>query len=113
MTKRNSTKKEVKPFSNPFTENFIPHWERWKAFKKEQFYFTYKPIGEQGAIDELFNDLSGGDEQVAIQIINQSINKGWRGLFQLKNLPNGTINQRNTQKPRPTGNVATGGFGEL
>lgn len=111
MTKRNTEKKEVQ-LHNPFTENFMPHWELWRAFKKEQFKFTYKPIGEQHAIDGLF-ELSAGNEAMALAIIKQSIKQGWKGFFDLKTEFNGKVNQGNTQKPTPAGNVAPGGFGQF
>lgn len=88
-----SVKKEPKPLKNPFTESFIPKWDEWKEFKKEQFRFTYKPMGEQSALDDLY-ELSGGDEIIAHKIINQSRAKGWKGLFTLKNDLNGKANQR-------------------
>lgn len=74
---------------NPFTEGFMPRWEEWKAYKKEQHRFTYKPIGEQAAIDHLF-ELSAGNEEIAWLIIKEARANGWKGLFQLKNLPNAT-----------------------
>jgi len=64
-------------------EKFKETWILWRNFKKEQFKFTYKPIGEQGALKDLA-DLSGGDMNIAIQIIHQSIKKGWKGFFALK-----------------------------
>lgn len=106
------TKKDTVSLRNPFTDAFLPRWEEWKAFKKEQFRFTYKPIGEQSAIDELF-EFSGGDENIAYLIIKQSKAKGWRGLFELKQQFNGNTTGRITEKPKPTGNVAPGGFGQL
>lgn len=112
MTTRNKEKKEVKPLLNPFSENFMPHWELWRAFKKEQFKFTYKPIGEQMAIDGLF-DLSAGNEAMAQAIIKQSIAQGWKGFFDLKTEFNGKVNQGHIEKPNPTGNVAQGGFGQF
>lgn len=112
MTKRNTEKKEVQPLRNPFSENFMPHWELWRAFKKEQFKFTYKPIGEQMAIDGLF-EMAGGNEAMAFAIIKQSIKQGWKGFFDLKTESNGKVNQGNTQKPAPAGNVAPGGFGQF
>jgi|GEM_PF-5607988 len=75
----------------PWTEKlFIDTWDLWKSFKKEQFKFTYKPIGEQGALHDLA-ELSGGELQIAIAIIHQSIKKGWRGFFELK-VPQGQDN---------------------
>lgn len=96
---------------NPFSFSFYDEWEYWKSFKKQQFRFTYKPMGEQAAIDNLF-ELSCGNEETAKLIIKQSIANGWRGLFELKTSINATI-KATTQKPSPTGNVASGGFGKL
>jgi hypothetical protein len=97
--------------NNPFSPKFLEAWERWKLFKKEQFRFTYKPIGEQAAINNLF-ELSAGNESLAEAIMKQSIVNGWRGLFDLKISINATV-KAVTQKPSPTGNVASGGFGKL
>lgn len=111
MTKSNSEKKGAQ-FNNPFTENFIPSWDDWKAFKKEQFKFTYKPMGEQSAISYLFQ-LSGGNEEIAKLIIQRSKAQGWKGFFELPINFNGKITQRITEKPTATGNVAPGGFGQF
>jgi len=82
--------KDKNGVSHPFSEQFTKQWEYWKAYKKEQFKFTYKPIGEEAALYHL-HQLSGGVEETAIAIINQSIAEGWKGLFPLKNQfkPNG------------------------
>ena len=64
-------------------ERFTEAWNLWTNFKKEQFQFAYKQIGEQGALKDLV-DLSGGDMEKAIEIIHQSIKKGWKGFFELK-----------------------------
>lgn len=67
----------------PWTEDkFIEAWKLWTAYKKQQFKFNYKPIGEQGALKDLAN-LSGGNMAKAIEIIHQSIKKGWAGFFAL------------------------------
>jgi hypothetical protein len=111
MTKSNLEKKETQiPY--PFSENFIPRWEKWKAFKKEQFRFTYKSIGEEAALKKLHR-LSGGNEGIAWEIIEEAIANGWKGFFELKNNTNGKITQRASEKPTPAGNVAPGGFGQL
>jgi hypothetical protein len=62
---------------------FIEAWKLWKDYKKQQFRFTYKEIGEQAALKDLA-DLSKGDMNTAIQIIHQSIKKSWKGFFALK-----------------------------
>lgn len=68
------------PWEDP---RFTEAWKLWTDFKKQQFQFTYKAIGEQGALKDLA-DLSGGDMDKAIEIIHQSIKKGWKGFFELK-----------------------------
>lgn len=68
------------PWEDP---KFLEAWKLWTDFKKQQFQFTYKNIGEQGALKDLA-DLSGGDMNRAISIIHQSIKKGWRGFFALR-----------------------------
>jgi uncharacterized protein YdaU (DUF1376 family) len=64
-------------------ERFLQVWEFWKKYKREQFKFSYKPIGEVAAINKLF-ELSEGDLGVAMLIIKQSIENGWKGFFELK-----------------------------
>lgn len=88
MTTRNKEKKEEQLLS-PFTENFIPHWEEWKYYKKEQHRFTYKPAGEKAAIKRLVK-LSKGDEAIAIQMLEEASGNGWKGFFELKTSPNAT-----------------------
>jgi hypothetical protein len=64
-------------------------WNRWKEFKKAEFNFKYKSgISEDAAKKELI-ELSGNNEELAIKIIEQSIAKGWKGFFKLKNEGNG------------------------
>ncbi len=58
-------------------------WDLWKEFRKEQFRTKYKPIGEKAAVKKILN-LSNGDKDIQAQIIQQSIENGWRGLFELK-----------------------------
>lgn len=68
----------------PWTESeFTDAWKLWRDFKKQQFRFIYKPIGEQAALKDLA-ELSGGNMQTAIALIHQSMKKGWRGFFELK-----------------------------
>ena len=64
-------------------DRFVEAWTLWTNFKKEQFQFSYKPISEQGALKDL-TDLSEGNMEKAIEIIHQSIKKGWKGFFELK-----------------------------
>lgn len=69
----------------PFqTENFINVWSVWKDYKKREHRFTYKTeISEQAALQKLDN-LSNHNEKIAIEIIKQSIENGYKGFFELK-----------------------------
>jgi len=61
----------------------IKVWKKWRAYRKETFRLTYKPIGEKAAIGKLMR-LSQGCHEVQEQIIQQSIENGWKGIFDLK-----------------------------
>jgi hypothetical protein len=67
-------------------------WKKWTKFKKDQFKFEYKSKdSEQTAISSLIN-LSNNNDKNALDIINQSISGGWKGLFELKQ--NGSTNKK-------------------
>lgn len=107
-TKKKPLVEVISPFQAPFKEP----WEKWKAFKKEQFRFTYKPIGEQAALDDLF-EMSAGNESMAEAIIKQSIKNGWRGLFDIKQQNNGAKNFGFTKEKPIATTHAKGGYGKL
>lgn len=77
---KRSIQEIIYPFDNP---EFLEAWDLWKRFKKEQFRFTYKPIGEQAALKNIA-DLANGNLNVAVEIIHQSIKNGWQGFFAKK-----------------------------
>lgn len=67
----------------PFeSEKFRAQWDVWKQYKSDQHKFKYKDIAEQAALKELGE--MARNEETAIAIIHQSISKGWKGLFELK-----------------------------
>ena len=66
----------------PFELN-IDAWNLWKEFRKEQFRTTYKPLGEAAAISKLLR-ISNNNKENQAKIIQQSIENGWKGLFELK-----------------------------
>jgi len=79
----------------PFdTEEFIKWWAIWKDYRKEQKK-SYKPIGEQAALRKV-SKLSEGNEETAIKIIEQSIENGWIGIFELNNSNNGNTKNKQT-----------------
>ena len=75
-------KKEVFDFED-LEELNVEVWKKWREYRKEQFRITYKPIGEKAAIGKLMR-ISQGCHEVQEQIINQSIENGWKGIFDLK-----------------------------
>ncbi len=76
------TKKEVFNFED-LEELNVEVWKKWREYRKEQFRITYKPIGEKAAIGKLMR-ISQGCHEVQEQIIQQSIENGWKGIFDLK-----------------------------
>ena len=60
-------------------------WEEWKAYRREMRFNAYQPTerSEGAAITNLIN-LSGGDHQVQMLIVQQSMANGYKGLFELK-----------------------------
>ena len=66
----------------PFELN-LEAWNLWKEFRKEQFRTTYKKLGEAAAISKLLR-ISNNNKENQAQIIQQSIENGWKGLFELK-----------------------------
>ena len=61
----------------PFELN-LEAWELWKEFRKAQFRTTYKPLGEAAAISKLLR-ISNNNKENQAQIIQQSIENGWKG----------------------------------
>gem|GEM_PF-3752687 len=81
---------------NPFSGEFLPVWEEYLRFRREQHRFTYKQLSaQQKAIDAL-HDLAGGNESVARQIVDQSITNGWKGLFPLSQANKTTAARKDT-----------------
>lgn len=69
---------------NPFSEMFSPTWDLWKMYRKQEHSFAYKGvISEQMALKRLV-EVSEGDEQKAVRIVEQSISRGWMDFYQLK-----------------------------
>lgn len=77
---------------NPFSEAFLTAWQMWKDYKIQEFNFKYKGcLSEQAALMKL-NTMSQSKEEIAIAIIKQSMENGWKGLFELNNKLNGKSN---------------------
>lgn len=83
----------------PFlSSDFKNLWENWKVYRKKEFRKNYKTAqSEQAALKNVCN-LSGGVEEIAKQIIIQSIANQWQGLFELKINNYGKSNNGFTEK---------------
>ena len=71
-------------------------WKLWNDYRKEKGKRKYGKIGEQAALTEVSN-LAQGNEQIAKQIIIQTIKKDWTGFFSLKQ-QYGNINNEDLKK---------------
>lgn len=62
---------------------FLSKWKEWKEYKIKVHKFKYKShISETNAVVMLYG-LAGGDEMIALEIIQRSIANEWEGLFKL------------------------------
>jgi len=67
----------------PYTsKEFLNKWKDWKAHRKAFDKFKYTPQSEKAALTKL--KKLAKSEARAIAIIDQSIEKGWKGFFPLK-----------------------------
>ena len=64
-------------------EAFVETWALWLAYRKEIKAPLRGTISEQAQLKKV-SRLASGSEEVAVAIITQSIENGWRGLFTLK-----------------------------
>lgn len=80
-------------------EDMMPIVERWLKYKREKGQ-SYKPTGFAGFVKKLM-EYSGGNVNVATQIIEKSISNNWAGIFELKNnaarMPVGFVQTDNSQ----------------
>lgn len=81
----------------PFdSEEFFKFWKMWKDYKLKSFDFKYKTeVSEQAALKKLAT-LSGINETIAIEIIEQSLANGWKGFFKIDK--NGTSDKQTREQ---------------
>ena len=72
----------IYPFASA---EFSNQWKAWKRYRTAEHNFTYRSAeSEQAALAEL-GILANGSETTAIAVLHQSMGKGWKGFFELKN----------------------------
>jgi hypothetical protein len=70
----------VLPFESP---EFRAAWVKYRTYREEEGYRRLAGgLQEQEALRKL-GTLAAGNEQLALDIISQTIEKGWQGLFKL------------------------------
>lgn len=73
------------------SEVFKTQWKIWKAFRKKNHKFQYfNQESEQKALTRLFNLAK--TEKTAIEIIKQSIERGWKDFYEIKDGNNQNTN---------------------
>lgn len=88
LRKKLDGSKEKKPSKNTLNMGIVradmqPIVEKWLRYKREKGQ-SYKPTGFAGFVKKLM-EYSGGNVNVATQIIEKSISNNWSGIFELKN----------------------------
>ncbi len=72
----------IPPFASA---EFATQWQAWKRYRATEHNFAYRSAeSEQAALAEL-GTLANTSETTAIAILHQSMGKGWKGFFELKN----------------------------
>jgi len=90
----------------PFTsDKFMEAWELWKNYKKETFGFVYKGVFSEQMTLKKLTELSNGEEERAIRIIEQSIMQQWQGLFPL-HIPKHKENGEQPKRKSSTSSIA-------
>lgn len=79
--KKTRQEKNHAPFDCP-DPNIKEYWDKWLAYKKERKEY-YVPSGIVATWKKLIR-LSGGDPNKAKLIIQQAIENGWMGFYELK-----------------------------
>ena len=64
--------------------NFKKLWRHWKEYKRREHGFEYASAQSEQAMLKKLANMSDGKEQVAMEIITESMANGWKGLFELK-----------------------------
>lgn len=94
-TENNTNNKREDEVEKPYkSEYFTKAWEEWILYRKERKMPKYAPRGLRQTFKNIVN-LSGGNEVVAVKILEQSMANNWQGLFPLKN-----IGKVDVQKPQ-------------
>lgn len=72
----------------PFDDDFKNFWIQWKIYRHKQHGFKYKSVqSEQAAVNGLC-EKAKGKKEICIAMIQQSMSKGWKDFYEIKNSNN-------------------------
>jgi hypothetical protein len=81
---------------------FQKAWESFQTFKSEEFGHTKLGLTHQKGLLTRLKNLSNNDESIAIKIIEQSIQRRWKGFFELEeDKSNEWVKKYPDKKPMP------------
>lgn len=69
-------------FPNP-TEELVEAWNDWMEYKKGEFNFKFKTEQSKKASLKKLRNLSSGNNNVAVAILEEAMSNGYKGFFAL------------------------------
>ncbi len=82
----------------PFGESFATKWESWLQYRKE----IKKSYKSDKSIEGKLKALTYYTENTACKMIQQSIDNGWQGIFELKESNGKSVAGKELYVPTPT-----------
>ena len=79
----------------PFTEKFAEQWESWLSYRKD----IKKPYKSQKTIEGTLKKLTYYTEETACKMIQNSIDNGYQGIFEIKEENGKTVSTKEVYVP--------------
>lgn len=89
------------PYSS---DKFRNAWNEWMLYRRENGLRTYKPMGLKKTFALLVKQ-SQGNEQIAIDMIDQAMAYNWQGIYPIKPDYYARTNKSNPGNPGNPGNA--------
>ena len=79
----------------PFTEKFAEQWESWLSYRKD----IKKPYKSEKSIEGVLKKLTYYTEETACKMIQNSIDNGYQGIFEIKEENGKTVSTKEVYIP--------------
>lgn len=79
--------KKFEPLDLENQDPFIPIWQRWVKYKKDQWKFKYASKDSEETAKKNLLELCEGNPIIATKILDNAIGNGYRGFFALNDKP--------------------------